>query len=132
MREGIAEAYVGIVQGLKASDRGRSLFLNRNAMPFIVKLPCIFLTLLSTCYFLSTFQYTLAAQLITPYAHQIFAFLEAATAQEDRTESVTRSILGLIGYAILAFRVCSMQLCFTKLCWCGMIVIWASSCHLVQ
>ncbi|EGF79070.1 hypothetical protein BATDEDRAFT_17183 [Batrachochytrium dendrobatidis JAM81] len=61
MREGIAEAYVGIVQGLKASDRGRT------------------------------------AQLITPYAHQIFAFLEAATAQEDRTESVTRSILGLIG-----------------------------------
>ncbi|KAJ1330084.1 hypothetical protein BSLG_009756 [Batrachochytrium salamandrivorans] len=58
MRDGIAEAYVGIVQGLKTGDR---------------------------------------AELIMPYAHHMFLFLEATTSQEDRLESVTRSIVGLVG-----------------------------------
>eukprot|EP00842_Homolaphlyctis_polyrhiza_P001071 jgi/Hompol1/1965/HPOL_002808-RA len=58
LREGIAEAYVGILQGLKAGDK--SLLLQQ-------------------------------------YAHQIFMFLETCCVEQDRPESLTRSVFGLLG-----------------------------------
>ena len=68
LKEGIVEAFVGIIQGLKTGKK------------------CIF----------NFFQ--ILASLLMPYVQHIFAFGEEMAADLNRPESLTRCLVGMIGY----------------------------------
>lgn len=83
LRESILEAYTGIVTGMKSSGKSRSHFGDSVALNL-------------TLHFLS-------GQLLLPYVASIFNFLQTALTDQERTEGIIKSSVGLLGDLAEAF-----------------------------
>lgn len=81
LREGIIEAYVGVVSSLRESEPGAS---------FLLPLPLVLALLTST-------PRSLFSAALLPYIPGILNFLQLAIEDEDRSEAVMRGGLGLLG-----------------------------------
>jgi len=81
LREGIFEAYAGIIQGLNADGKGNPLFLSAATH----KLTSLFVV----------------ADLLLPFSHGILSLIHHITDDNARTEDVCRAAVGVLGYGVL-------------------------------
>lgn len=88
LRESILEAYTGIVTGMKSTASGLSNLDPRRSFRVVDSL---LLSLIA------------AGQLLLPYVPPIFNFLQLTLTDQDRTESIIRSAVGLLGDLAEAF-----------------------------
>lgn len=84
LREGILEAYTGIVSAYKQTPKCKS------PLRFVLSSKGMHANRL-------LHSLSIIAQVLLPYAPSIFAFLNLALVDPDRTEAIVRSAVGLIG-----------------------------------
>jgi importin subunit beta-1 len=104
LQEGILEAYVGVVQGLKAGGKGKSV----NARYVVVSV-----VVCNDIYPRSNVLYYLA-YLLLPQTQNIFGFLAVVYSGTEKSDSIMRSLIGLLGYvSSVILKVFLIMHCFT-------------------